>query len=166
MSRHNALNHYFCALMRSIALITALSILLAATASCSYTNNNNTRQITIDTTIQIPAGIIVDSASIPVTTGDGLNHFNFTLAVATTDQAKYGIYDVRAAWGPHNAASQFTMPHGGEQLKPVIRKNEKESVFTIGFFFGNDTTFHDYYEVSSIKGGNIEMKYLKAYSFK
>ena len=152
--------------MKPAAFITSLSVLLISVVSCRSASSSSKTHTTIDTTVQIPEGMIVDSASMPVSTGDGLNHFDFTVAIATTGQAKYGIYDIRAAWGPHDAASQFTMPRGGEQLKPIIRKNEKESIFTIGFFFGNDTTFHDYYQVNSDKSGNIEMKYLKGYSFK
>ena len=57
------------------------------------------------------------------------------------------------------------MPAGGEHLKPVIREGSKPYSYVVGFYYGKDSAFYEYFLVV---GGakKIEMKYIKVYSFK
>ena len=108
-----------------------------------------------------PAGKVIASESQPIT-NDPLNHFNFIVKVITTEYSNYGTYTVEADWGPDNATNQFTMPRGGEHLKPVLKKGSEPYTYIVGFYYNNK--FYDYYQVKGAKN-NIEMKYIKAYSF-
>lgn len=108
-------------------------------------------------------GTIVAQDSMPVTE-DQLNHFVFAVKVIADSNVTSGLYDVDADFGPNYAGSSFTMPKGGEDLKPLIRKGTKPYTFIIGFKIPNDTTFYDYFEVSSDRH-NTKMQYIKAYTF-
>jgi hypothetical protein len=108
-------------------------------------------------------GTLVASAEVPVT-ADTLNDFKFSVKVIADSSVKEGVYDVDVDYGPNFAEGKFTMPKGGEQLIPVIRKGTKPYTFVIGFNVGSDTTFYDYFEVSSTKL-STKMQYIKAYTF-
>ena len=108
-------------------------------------------------------GTTIATASMPVT-DDTLNKFTFSIKVIADSNVKSGVYDVDVDYGPNFAEGQFTMPKGGEDLKPVIRKGSTPNTYVIGFKMDKDTTFYDYFEVSSSKS-NTKMQYIKAYSF-
>ncbi|XZF13612.1 hypothetical protein ACTHGU_17665 [Chitinophagaceae bacterium MMS25-I14] len=111
-----------------------------------------------------PAGTVIAADSVPVQ--DALNHFTFSVKVVSNEHSDhYGVYDVKAAYGPNTADGQFTMPKGGEELKPLLRKGKEENTYIIGFHYGTDTAFYEYYEVNG-QHGQITMAYLKGYSFK
>ncbi len=95
---------------------------------------------------------------------DRLNNFYFTVAVKTTDRSHKGTYEVTASIGPSIATSNFTMPRGAEDVVPVMRRIKDSTSFIIGFYYGKDTTFYDYYQAKAVMS-NIEMKYTKAYRF-
>ncbi len=108
-------------------------------------------------------GTVVASAEMPVE-GDTLNHFRFTVKVIADSDVRSGVYDVDADFGPNFAEGQLVMPRGGGYLVPVIRKDTIPYTFIIGFKIAGDTTFYDYYRVtSSLKA--TKMQYIKAYSF-
>jgi hypothetical protein len=107
-------------------------------------------------------GTIVAEASMPVS--DPLNHFVFSVAVVADSDILKGVYDVDAAYGPNFAEGKFTMPAGIEDLKPVIRKGNTPYTYVIGFRQPGDTTFYEYFEVTSNKK-TTQMRYLKAYTF-
>lgn len=107
------------------------------------------------------AGTVVAKAATE--TDDELNHFTFSVLVTTGSMSDKGVYNVVAVYGHDTAQGQFTMPKGGERLKPLLRQSEP-SVFMVGFRYGNDTSFNDYYEISG-RRGMIGMQYVKAYSF-
>lgn len=109
-------------------------------------------------------GTVIASQSMPIAE-DQLNHSDFTVTIKATERSLKGTYRIDAAYGNNTAQSEFTMPRGGEQLKPVMRKGEEPYTFIIGFRQEGDETFYDYYQVSANRG-MMEMKYLKAYSFK
>jgi hypothetical protein len=110
------------------------------------------------------AGTIVAADSMAVTS-DPLNHFSFSVKVVATQYSKTGTYDVVAAWGPDVARATFTMPQGAGNLKPILQKGKDPNTYIIGFHYGNDKKFYDYYQISDTNG-QIEMKYTKGYSFK
>ena len=113
---------------------------------------------------KVPApGTVVASAEMPVT-DDPLNKFTFSIKVVADSNVAGGVYDVDADYGPNYANGQFTMPKGGESLKPVIRKGNEPYTYIIGFKVAGDTTFYDYFQVSSSKVAT-KMQYIRAYSF-
>jgi hypothetical protein len=57
-----------------------------------------------------------------------------------------------------------TMPKGAIDATPAIRKGSEPRTFIVGFRTADDTTFHDYFEVSS-NGKQTKMRYIKSYSF-
>jgi hypothetical protein len=115
--------------------------------------------------VQLPKpGNVVAADSMEATTADKLNHFNFTVRVIADSNVASGVYDVDADFGPNFSTGQFTMPKGGEALKPLIRKGSAPYTFIIGFRVNGDTTFYDYFEVSSNRHAT-KMQYLKAYTF-
>ncbi len=141
--------------MQKTALL-AFSISVFALFGCNSSNE--------DKPAEFPKpGTIVASAVTPVT-DDTLNKFIFSIKVIADSNVRSGVYDVDVDYGPNFAEGQFTMPKGGESLKPVIRKNAVANSYIIGFKMAGDTTFYDYFEVSSNKS-STKMQYIKAYSF-
>jgi len=108
-------------------------------------------------------GTTMDSASEPVTE-DALNKFMFTVKVIADSSVSKGVYDVDVDFGPNFAEGQFTLPKGGEHFKPAIRKASERYTYIIGFHIPGDTTFYDYFEVTSNRG-QTKMQYIKAYTF-
>jgi len=108
-------------------------------------------------------GTTIAAAEMPVT-DDQLNNFKFSVKVIADSDIKSGVYDVDVDYGPNFAEGKLTMPKGGEELKPVIRKGSDLNTFIIGFKMENDTTFYDYFQVTSNKG-STKMQYIKAYTF-
>ena len=96
--------------------------------------------------------------------GDTLNKFKFSVTVKADSEVEKGVYDVSASWGNNTADSKFTMPKGGEDLKPILRHANKPNAYIIGFRAGKDTTFNEYFEVSGVNG-TLKMQYVKSYSF-
>ena len=126
-----------------------------AIASCSNIKNNSDA---------VPKpGSVLESQEMPITE-DSLNNSKFSVSIIADSQIEKGIYAVTAIWGNNKAESKFTMPKGGESLKPLLRKANKPNAFIIGFKAGKDTTFNEYFEVSGVKG-TIKMFYTKSYSF-
>ena len=145
------------AMKRSIYLLAIIPVVLSA---CSDTGNSNIEQ----KAKQFPKpGTIVAKAEMPVTE-DKLNHFTFSVKVIADSNVKAGVYDVDADFGPNFAEGQLIMPKGGEHLLPVIRKGTAPYTYIIGFKADNDTTFYDYFEVSSNRSVT-KMQYVKAYTF-
>jgi len=128
-------------------------------ASCNNTGSSNEYKAK-----NFPKpGTIVVTAQMPVT-DDPLNHFTFSVKVIADSNIKAGVYDIDADYGPNFAEGQLTMPKGGEDLKPLIRKGNAPYTYIIGFKIAGDTTFYDYFEVSSSRSAT-KMQYLKAYTF-
>lgn len=136
-------------------LLLALAVISAA--SCGSDHGTDAEKA-----FPVP-GTVVASAEMPVV-GDTLNHFMFSVKVIADSNVREGVYDIDADYGPNFAAGQMVMPKGGEDLKPVIRKGDGPNTFIIGFRMKDDTTFYDYYEVSSDKKAT-KMRYTKAYTF-
>jgi len=108
-------------------------------------------------------GAVVATDSMPIT-NDPLNKFTFSVKVVADSNVKSGVYDVDVDYGPNFAEGQFNMPKGGESLLPLIRRGSDPYTFVIGFKMAGDTTFYDYFEVSSNRN-TTKMQYLKAYTF-
>lgn len=108
-----------------------------------------------------PSGTIVAADSMPVT-NDPLNHFTFSVKVKTNEYSKKGTYSILASYGPNEGDGMFTMPRGGGNLKPVLRRSKEAYTYIIGFEY--QRKFYEYYKVSGSKG-TIEIKNIKAYSF-
>lgn len=111
-------------------------------------------------------GTVVDSMAMPVENKTGeLNHAVFSVAIVVdSDVVQPGIYDVRAAYGNNTADGKFSMPHGGEKYKPVIKKAAEPYRYVVGFRIPKDTTFYEYFEVTAQQTA-IGMKYIKSYTF-
>jgi len=108
-------------------------------------------------------GTVVAEATMPIT-DDTINHFTFSVKVVADSDIVNGVYDVDADFGPNFGEGKFSMPRGAEDAKPVIRKGAEPYTWIIGFRIAGDTTFYDYFEVSSSKS-NTKMQYIKAYTF-
>ena len=155
-------NHipYFCALMKKM-IISCIAIAMLSWVSCHEPTETANKEIK---TAPFPKpGTMVASAEVPVA-DDHLNHFTFSVKVIADSNITHGVYDVDADYGPNFAEGQFTMPKGGEDLKPIIRKGGAPYTFVIGFRMPGDTTFYDYFEVSSSRA-TTKMQYLKTYAF-
>lgn len=149
--------------MKYFVTIPALAIL--ALSSC---NNEGTK--TTDNTAQtvsedIKPGTLMAADSMAVIEDELNGAFFAVQVVATEHSAHYRSYKVVAHYGYNEAASEFTMPRGGEHLKPVIKKSALAYTYDIGFYYNGEPDFYDYYEVSANRG-EIKMKYKKAYSLK
>lgn len=145
--------------LRAMKTVIYLFCTVLLLASCQ---NKATKQKT-GSGEPVAAGALVAADSMPL---NDLNHFYFTVKVfANKNTAGYGDYDVEASVGPSLAEGQFTMPKGGKDFRPVIKKATDGTTYIIGFHAADDTAFYEYYEVSAISGGQISMKYLKGYSF-
>jgi hypothetical protein len=143
--------------MKRIHLIISMIIIVAFATSCG--NHSDTPKASAK---KYPKpGTIIDSAETPIT-NDPLNHFIFSVKVVADSNVSSGVYDVDVDYGLNFAEGQFTMPKGGEDLTPLIRKDN--TGFIIGFRVPNDTTFYDYFEVRASKK-TTKMQYIKAYSF-
>jgi len=135
-------------------------ILIATTLCGALTACNNSGT---DSAIDFPKpGTVVATAQMPIK--DELNNFTFSIKVVADSEVKAGVYDVDVDFGPNFAEGKFTMPKGGEELKPLIRTGSNPYTYIIGFKVANDTTFYDYFEVSSSKD-HTKMQYIKTYSF-
>lgn len=140
-------------------LIVTSSILGCATAP------SNEQKATIEQAKKYtppPAGTIIaaDSSKVP----DELNDFYFAVSIKSTEHSNNGTYDIFAHYGYNDAHSSFTLPKSDKNLIPVLKKSSTPFTYVVGFYWGDDDIFYDYYEVSAERG-QIKMKYLKAYSF-
>lgn len=111
-----------------------------------------------------PAGTLLAADSMRFTE-DKLNNFYFAVKLKTTEYSSKGTYAVEASVGPKEAASKFTMPRGGEEVVPVLKKGNEPFTYIIGFYYNNSNTFYDYYMISA-DANTIQMKYTKAYAIK
>jgi hypothetical protein len=142
--------------MKKTFFLPALSLLIFGCFR-SETNKN-------DKPSQFPKpGTIISTAEMPVTE-DPLNHFTFSIKITADSNITAGVYDVEAAYGPNTAQGKFSMPKGGEYFKPLIRKGNGPYTYIIGFRAPGDTTFYDYFEVSSSRSAT-KMQYIKAYNY-
>jgi hypothetical protein len=144
-------------------ILVALSLLLLQ--ACGNQKNEALSSGSTDQYTPPAAGSVVAQSSMPVIE-DKLNHFEFSVKIVTNaNSMAKGSYNVETAYGYNTANGELTMPAGGEHLKPVLKKGKEPYTYIIGFIYGDDSTFHDYFLVS---GGHrqIEMKYIKIYSFK
>ncbi len=105
--------------------------------------------------------IAADSVIIP----DPLNELYFSVKIITNEYSGKGTYDIVVLHGYRDAVTQITFPKTDRYLQPVLKRvNEDE--YVVGFHLENDTSFYDYYSVLYNTGSrDLEMKYLKAYSF-
>jgi len=85
--------------------------------------------------------------------------------IITNEYSFRGTYDIAVMYGHNDATEQITFPQGGDKkITPVIRKSVEPFSYVVGFHYGDDRMFYDYYQVEANKG-QIKMKYLLAYSF-
>ena len=113
---------------------------------------------------QLPKpGTTVAEAKMPIT-DDALNHFTFSVKVVADSDIANGVYDIDADYGPNFAEGKLTMPKGAEDAKLDIRKGNTPYTFIVGFRMPGDTTFNEYFQVTSTKN-NTRMEYTKAYTF-
>jgi len=139
-----------------------LFVAIAAISQVACNSSNDEK--TTGNNKQFPKpGTVVAAAEMPVT-DDPLNKFTFSVKVIADTNVRSGEYDVDADYGPNFAEGHFTMPKGGEYLVPVIRRDNAPYTYIIGFRLPGDTTFYDYFEVSSNRS-STKMQYVKAYTF-
>jgi len=144
-------------------MIKPLLCAVAALMYCSACNNAADTPANASAKALPKPGTVVAAAEQPVT-DDQLNKFTFSVKVIADSNVATGIYDVDVDYGPNFAESKMTLPKGGEQFTPDIRKGDRPYTYIIGFRIPDDTTFYDYFEVSSDKGAT-KMQYIKAYTF-
>src|SRR4051794_15984151 len=96
-------------------------------------------------------GTVVASAMEPVT-DDTLNKFTFSIKVIADSDVANGVYDVDVDYGPNFVEGKFTLPKGGAHFTPMMKKAARPYTYIIGFQIPGDTTFYDYFEVSSGHG--------------
>ena len=141
------------------ALIPALLITIIF-CSCSGTSGSSSNK---DSHGMPLPGTVIDSMRETVL-DDTLNHTVCTVKVIADSLIDRGVYDVEASYGPNTASGKFTMPKGGEDLLPVLKKGKMPCSFIIGFKVAKDTTFYEYFEVISTRTAT-RMEYLKGYTF-
>jgi hypothetical protein len=139
--------------MKKLAFI-AITLLNSCKSTVNQQKNNKST---------LPAGTVVEADSQRILE-EKLNDFFFSVKIKTTATSDKGNYTVNTEWGYYTAEGHLTMPKGGEDLQPVLRKGEEPYSYLIGFYFKDDTSFHDYYLIKGQKG-MISMKYIKAYTF-
>jgi len=136
-------------------------VLLVIAASCNNKGN--------DSKAKAPAkhfpkpGTVVASAKMTVKS-DTINKFTFGIDIVADSDIASGVYDIDANYEYYTTEGILTMPKGGEDFKPVIRKGTEPYTYIIGFYMPGDTTFYDYMQVSATKS-QMSIKYIKAYSF-
>lgn len=145
-----------------------ISVIACAQAFISCNNPNAVSKPENTANLLKPGTIVAaDSEAIKE---DELNDFMFNVKIiADSTSNTKGSYIVDATYGVDNAAGKLLMPKNEEHLKPLLRKGTKPYTYIVGFKFGEDTTFHDYFEISvtnvAPKRKAIKMEYIKAYSF-
>lgn len=150
-----------------------LSFLLPVFMLAVACNNRSSTKSTDDATWTAPpAGTVVAVDSMKIE--DPLNNFYFAVKLTSSPANDMPgtmgfVYDMDMHAGPNKGLQQLTMPKGGKDLKPLIRRaKDGSTMFIIGFIpgkdFGGDTTFQEYYSVKA-EGKNISVHVLKSYSF-
>ena len=143
------------------AIMTKNSFLYLALCATVFTSCSNTAE---HAKKQFPKpGTVVAEAKMPVTE-DAINHSTFSVKVIADSDIANGVYDVDADFGPNFGERKFSMPKGAEDARPVIRKGDDPYTYIIGFKIAGDSTFYDYFQVSSSKN-STKMEYIKAYTF-
>ena len=128
-------------------------------AACDNTTTSSTAHAP-----QLPKpGTVLLSVSEPIVE-ETLNKFTFSVKVSADGNVANGVYKVEMSYGPNTGEGKFTMPKGAESATPVIKKGGRPYTYIIGFKIPDDTTFYEYFEVSSTSSGG-DMRYIKAYSF-
>lgn len=151
--------------MKTFYAFLGLVLLFAACQqSASRESTQSPASQNVENTVP-PVGTIIlaDSMRIP----DALNKFYFSVQLVADEYTRQGTYDVMVHYGPADATTQITFPKGGtKKIIPKMKKGKSAFTYIIGFNYGeDDPTFYEYYEVKGSLG-QIEMNYLKAYSFK
>lgn len=136
-------------------LTTAALLLALGFAAC-----NNTEGTTPATTIKPGTVVAHDEYAIPE---DTLNKAMHTITVVADTDVDKGVYGIDVSFGKNFAHGGFTMPKGGEKLRPLVRRGTGHT-FIIGFRMKDDTTFYDYVEVTSNRE-NTRIQYMNSYSF-
>lgn len=152
--------------------LPCLFIILFFLCSCGHSGTGDNAAQNDTRWTPPPAGTVVAADSMKI--DDPLNTFYFAVKLisspANGEEGTFGfIYDIETHYGPANTSGRFSMPSGGKDLKPLLRKATDGSyTFIIGFIpgkeFGGDNTFKEYYAVSGNKG-SIEIRALKGYKF-
>ena len=150
--------------MRYLALPCLILLLFCA---CGEKQNKETDTKAQEQHVFVPPaqGTVIAADSQRIHQADIAEDLYFSVKVIASDRVKYGTYHVKAEWGYNVAKDAFTLPEGGEYLTPVLRKGDDMYSYIIGFRYGKDSTFYDYYLVRAQRG-MIEMKYIKAYAFR
>jgi hypothetical protein len=105
--------------------------------------------------------VAFDSMRIP----DDLNKLYFSIEVIAGHESNRGVYEVLVNYGNNDASGQVVMPVAEKLIIPEVRRDTQQFAYIIGFHYGADTSFKDYFLVKADRG-RTEMRYLKAYSFK
>jgi hypothetical protein len=142
--------------------LSAYSALLALVAISCNTTGNNENETSIDPET-VAAGTLIAADSVLIIE-DELNKPYFSVKVYTTANTANGTYRADIAWNKNTATTKFTMPKSEKKLTPILRRVPDQYAYHIGFHYGDDTTFYDYYEIQAEKG-MIKTNYLKAYKF-
>lgn len=148
--------------MKKVLLLPVLLLLLQA---CSNPRKEALSSGSTDQYTPPAAGDTILRSSMPIT-DDKLNHFDFSVKIITNANSNTkGSYTVQTEYGYNTAQGEFSMPAGAEHLKPILKKSTEPYTYIVGFIYGDDSAFHDYFLIG---GGRkqIEMKYIKMYSFK
>lgn len=149
--------------------IFLLAFIIALFSACNNkpTPGNSIAEMPIKPGIPLAPGILIANDSMPVD-HDPLKK-KFSIAIKTNLQTDSGYYDVLAVYNKDSARGLVRMPTSSVQLTPLLRHGDTANSYVVGFHFGNDTTFHDYFEISLQKDGllkrTIKMEYIKAYTF-
>jgi hypothetical protein len=143
--------------MRTIYLL--LSILLLG---CSQPESKK-KEVPVEKGNAPAANTVVASDSMRIP--DDLNELYFSIEVIASPESEEGVYEVLVSYGPNDASGQVVMPEAEKLIIPEVRRDTQQFAYVIGFHYGADTSFKDYFLVKADRG-RTEMRYLKAYSFK
>jgi hypothetical protein len=145
---------------------------ICITACNSSQQDGRMPEQSIKEVVKQPVGTVVAVDSMAILPQDysdlqlasGSEKPSFIVKVKTTEHTSKGTYAVEATWGANVNDMQFSMPRGAEDAIPVLRRQSQPYAYIIGFYYGDDTTFYDYYSVKGSKDG-LNAKYEKAYLF-
>ncbi|HTM66848.1 MAG TPA: hypothetical protein VL093_11035 [Flavipsychrobacter sp.] len=143
--------------MRTIYLLLPILLL-----GCSQPDSKK-KEIAVERGHAPAANTVVASDSMRIP--DDLNKLYFSIEVIASPESDKGVYEVLVSYGHNDASGQVVMPEADELIVPELRRDTAQFSYIIGFHYGSDTSFKDYFLVKADRG-RTEMRYLKAYSFK
>lgn len=157
----------------AMKLRAAIFLITIYIAGCNEPNSKQP-ELTVEEAVKKPVGLVIASDSMKIASTDlsslrladiDEKETYFKVAIKTTNYSHKGRYEIATSWYDREMNLQFSMPRGAEDVMPVLVKMPEPYSFLVGFYYGKDTTFYDYYSIKGSLNG-VNAGYTKAYSFR